>query len=55
MAISALVDERQMNSLLYEVQREPDPLDGVSRWIQNNKFTVNQWVRGLKPEREKIM
>lgn len=47
--------QRHMNSLLYEVQRHQDPLAGVYEWISNNEVVVNQWVRRLMPEREKIM
>ncbi|TVQ13427.1 MAG: glycine betaine ABC transporter substrate-binding protein [Bacteroidetes bacterium] len=50
-----VLTERQMNSLLFEMHLSPDPLEGVRKWIQSNEFVVNQWTRGLGPEREKIM
>ncbi len=50
-----VLTERQMKSLLFEMHLSPDPLEGVKRWIQSNEFVVNQWTRGLGPEREKIM
>ncbi len=50
-----VLSERQMNSLLYEVERRHDSREGVIEWVKNNEFIVNRWVRGLMPEREKIM
>ncbi len=50
-----VLSERQINSLLYEIRRRDDPHEAVREWIRQNEFVVNQWVRGLSPEREKIM
>ncbi len=50
-----VLGERLINELLYRAQRWDDPYEGVREWKRNNEFIVNQWVRGLKPEREKIM
>ncbi len=50
-----VLTERQMNSLLFEMHLSSDPLEGVKKWIQSNEFVVNQWTRGLGPDREKIM
>ena len=47
--------ERQINSLLFEMRLEPDPLVGVKNWIEKNSFIVNQWTKDLGVEREKIM
>jgi glycine betaine/proline transport system substrate-binding protein len=37
------------------VNQYEDPEIGVREWIDKNEYVVNQWVKGLKPEREKIM
>lgn len=50
-----LLTEGQINSLLFEMKLQADPLIGVKKWIDKNEFTVNQWTRGLGKEREKIM
>ena len=50
-----VLSERHINSLLYMIHRSEDPLDGVNEWIEDNQSIVNRWVRGLAPEREKIM
>ncbi len=50
-----VLSEKQINELLYEINRHNVPREGVESWVQKNEFTVNQWVRGLAPEREKIM
>lgn len=50
-----ILSENQINELLYEVLLSRDPKQGARVWIEKNEFTVNQWVRGLRPEREKIM
>ncbi len=50
-----VLSEKQINELLYEVFLARDPLDGVKEWAAKNEFIVNQWVRGLRPEREKVM
>ena len=47
--------EKQINSLLFEMRLEPDPLVGVRNWIYKNSFIVNQWTKDLGVEREKIM
>ena len=50
-----ILTEDQINELLYEVGLTSDPRQGVKAWAERNQFIVNQWVRGLRPEREKIM
>lgn len=50
-----VMSENHINSLLYMIHRSEDPLDGVHEWIEDNQSIVNRWVRGLAPEREKIM
>ncbi len=50
-----VLSEKQINELLYEVLLARDPQEGVRSWVRKNEFVVNQWVRGLRPEREKIM
>lgn len=50
-----VLSEKQINELLYEVLLSRDPREGVRSWARKNEFVVNQWVRGLRPEREKIM
>ena len=50
-----VLSEKQMNSLLFEMQLHEDPLIGVRNWVKENEFIVNQWTRGLREEREKIM
>lgn len=50
-----VLSENQINELLYEVRLTRDPADGVRSWAGKNEFIVNQWLRGLRPEREKVM
>ncbi len=50
-----VLTENQINELLYEVEISRDPMEGVRVWADKNQFMVNQWVRGLRPEREKVM
>lgn len=50
-----VLTEEQLNELLYEIRLTSDPLEGASVWAANNEFVVNQWVRDLKEEREKVM
>ena len=47
--------EKQLNTLVYEVRMSEDPLEGVKRWIKQNEYVVNQWVKDLQPVRKKIM
>ncbi|MFO7827105.1 MAG: glycine betaine ABC transporter substrate-binding protein [Bacteroidales bacterium] len=47
--------EKQLNSLVYYVRLSEDPKEGAKRWIKENEYIVNQWVKNLKPERKKIM
>lgn len=49
------LSEKQLNSLVYEVRLSEDPKQGVKKWIDENEYIVNQWVKNLKPERKKIM
>ena len=50
-----VLNERHINGLMDEIERERLLLEGVREWIRKNEFVVNRWVRGLAPEREKIM
>ncbi len=50
-----VLTERQMKSLLFEMHLSADPREGVKKWIKENEFVVNQWTRGLTPQRKKIM
>ena len=50
-----ILSEDQINELIYEVYLSRHPIEGIKEWTGKNEFTVNQWVRGLRPEREKIM
>ena len=47
--------EKQLNSLVYEIRINEDPLIGVEKWINQNEFVVNQWIKNLTKERKKIM
>ncbi len=49
------LSEQQINSLIYYMNSEADPEDGVREWMHKNEYIVNQWVKDLKPERKKIM
>ena len=46
---------KQLNSLVYQVRLSEDPQQGVKNWINENEYTVNHWVKNLKPERVKVM
>ena len=41
--------------MVYYVRLSEDPQEGAKRWIKENEYIVNQWVKNLKPERKKIM
>ncbi len=48
--------EQQLGSLMDEVVTLPDnPERAVNNWIEDHQLIVNKWVRGLQPEREKVM
>ncbi|WP_372931814.1 glycine betaine ABC transporter substrate-binding protein [Mariniphaga sediminis] len=47
--------EKQLNGLVYAMKLSEDPRQGVKKWIKENEYTVNQWVKNLKPVRKKIM
>lgn len=48
--------DAQLGELMDEVETFPDnERRAVRNWMDENEFVVNQWVRGLKPEREKVM
>lgn len=49
------LSEKQLNSLVYEIRVAEDPVQGVKKWIKQNEYVVNQWVKDLKPVRKKIM
>ncbi|WP_319271550.1 glycine betaine ABC transporter substrate-binding protein [uncultured Draconibacterium sp.] len=47
--------EKQLNSLVYEVRVSEDPVNGVKKWMEQNEFIVNQWIKNLSKERLKVM
>jgi len=49
------LSEKQLNSLVYQVRLNEDPVKGVKAWIEQNEYVVNQWTRNLTKERKKIM
>ncbi|TAJ10432.1 glycine betaine ABC transporter substrate-binding protein [Marinilabiliaceae bacterium JC017] len=49
------LSEKQLNNLVYEMRMSDDPVRGVMKWIKQNEYVVNQWVKDLQPERLKIM
>lgn len=49
------LSEKQLNSLVYQVQLNEDPVKGVKAWIEQNEYVVNQWTKNLTRERKKIM
>ncbi|MFW6352623.1 MAG: glycine betaine ABC transporter substrate-binding protein, partial [Bacteroidota bacterium] len=50
-----VLTEKQINSLLFQMRLQPDPIVGVKNWVNENEIVVNKWTRGLGPEREKVM
>lgn len=46
--------EKQLNSLVYEIRVSEDPVIGVNKWMEQNEFVVNQWMKNLTKERVKI-
>lgn len=46
--------ENQLNSLVYEIRVSENPVDGVKKWMEQNEFVVNQWMKNLTKERIKI-
>lgn len=48
--------DAQLGALMNEITALPDnERRAVRNWIRDNEFVVNRWVRGLQPEREKVM
>ncbi len=47
--------EKEMNELIYEVQKDEDNLRAVRTWAEKHAYLVNRWLRDLAPERLKIM
>ena len=48
--------EKQLGALMDEIETFPDnELRAVRNWIEDNEFVVNRWIRGLQPERDKVM
>jgi len=47
--------EKEMNELIYEVQKDEDDLRAVRTWAEKHAYLVNRWLRDLSPERIKIM
>ncbi|WP_319482886.1 glycine betaine ABC transporter substrate-binding protein [uncultured Draconibacterium sp.] len=46
--------ENQLNSLVYEIRISEDPVKGVKKWMEQNEFVVNQWMKNLTKERIKV-
>ena len=46
--------KNQLNSLVYEIRISEDPVEGVKKWIEQNEFVVNQWMKNLTKERIKV-
>ena len=49
------LSEKQLNSLVYQVRLNEDPIQGVKEWMEQNEYVVNQWVKNITKERKKIM
>lgn len=49
------LSEKQLNSLVLEISLAKDAKTGTQNWINKNEFVVNQWVKDLGIERDKIM
>ncbi|MCG6189515.1 glycine betaine ABC transporter substrate-binding protein [Maribellus maritimus] len=49
------LSEKQLNSLVYEIKISEDPVNGAKKWIEQNEYVVNQWLKNLTLERKKIM
>ncbi|MEX0845415.1 MAG: glycine betaine ABC transporter substrate-binding protein, partial [Balneolaceae bacterium] len=50
------LSEEQLGALMDEITALPDnERRAVRNWIRDNEFVVNRWIRGLQPEREKVM
>lgn len=49
------LSEKQLNSLVYHMRRNEDPMVGIRQWIEKNQYVVNIWVKDLKTQRKKIM
>lgn len=48
--------EEQLGELMNEIVTLPGSEErAVQNWIEENEYVVNQWVRGLEPERLKVM
>lgn len=48
--------EEQLGALMDEVVTLPDNEErAVKNWIEDHQLLVNRWVRGLQPERDKVM
>ena len=48
--------EKQLGALMDELQTFPDnEKRAVRNWMDDNEFIINQWIRGLDPERQKVM
>ena len=46
--------KNQLNSLVYEIRVSEDPVEGVKKWMEQNEFVVNQWMKNLTKERIKV-
>lgn len=48
--------EDQLGELMDELETFPDnERRAVRNWMEDNEFVINRWIRGLQPEREKVM
>ena len=48
--------DKQLGELMNEIVTLPGSEErAVQNWIKANEFAVNKWVRGLEPERQKVM
>ncbi|MDR9415943.1 MAG: glycine betaine ABC transporter substrate-binding protein [Gracilimonas sp.] len=50
------LNEKQLGSLMDELQAFPNnERRAVRNWMDENEILINKWIRGLEPQREKIM
>lgn len=47
--------EKEMNELVFAIQKQQDPVKAVEDWANKHAYLVNIWLRDLAPERLKIM
>jgi glycine betaine/proline transport system substrate-binding protein len=50
------LNEKQLGSLMDELQAFPNnERRAIRNWMDENEILINKWIRGLEPQREKIM